>query len=758
MVNMNKQSALQVAQGVKHMVMVGTLLPMALTSLAKASSASATSLIPVKAIEQYVYPGNVTASPGKMVFMPDGESYLKLDAAGSKIIKYETATGKELETVLDTSHTRENAIKTISDYQLSADGSKLLLYTDSEPIYRRSFKASWYVFEIKRNILRPLSTNHAMQQSPIFSPDCRMVAFVVDNNIYIKKIDYDSEVQVTIDGAKNAIINGIPDWTYEEEFSTNCSMAWAPDNSTLCYLRYDEANVPTFTFSLYQGWCEPKDEYALYPGEFTYKYPVAGQTNSKVTVHSYDVETRKTKEIAFKDASIEYIPRITYGGESPERLMVVTLNRAQNRMEVYAANPKSTVVKSILVEEAKNGWLKSTTYENIDFSADGFVVQSERSGWNHLYKYTYNGQLTRQITSGEFDVTAYYGEDALGNVYFQSEPQSNSTAANPENALNRVVYKVDKTGKKIENLTSTTGWGSATFTQTHNYYVTNYSTVQTPPVYTLFNAKGKSQRVLEDNATYASRYANLPAKEFFTMQSDGVTLNGYILKPANFSASQKYPVIMWQYSGPESQEVKNSWHMDWDYYASQQGFVVVCVDGRGTGGRGTAFRNIVYKNLGHYETIDQINAANYVAKLPYVDANRIGMSGWSYGGYETLMAITDSNSPFAAAVAIAPVTSWKYYDTVYSERFMLTPQENADGYATSAPINRADKMNCRLLLMAGTADDNVHLTNTIDFVSKLQASHRYCDMFLFPNMNHSINGCDARAMVYGRMIQFFQNM
>ena len=705
----------------------------------------------VPAIARYVYPDNAPATPGKMSFMPDGESYLRLDDSGRKILKYETATGKELGTVLDTSHTRENSITDIEDFVISPDGSKLLVMTQSSAVYRHSVRASWYVFEIKRNILRPLSKTHTMQQSPLFSPDSRMVAFVVDNNIFIKKIDYDSEVAVTTDGLRNSVINGVPDWTYEEEFSTDCSMAWAPDCSTLCFLRYDETAVPVYNFTIYQGWCKPQEQYSLYPGEFSYKYPVAGQPNSVVTVHSYDVETRKTKEIALKDKQIEYVPRIAFGGNSAEQLMVVTLNRAQSRMEIYMANPKSTIAKSVLVEEAK-AWLNPMTYENLSFGKDGFVVLSERTGFNQAYKYAYNGQLLRRLTAGDTDVTAFYGEDMLGNTYYQAVPSKGT----PSDAINRQIMKVDKTGKKIEALSEADGWGSALFTPSLNYWMLSYSNAKTPPVHILYSAKGKKLRVVEDNASYASAYASVPAKEFFTMQSDGNTLNGYIIKPAGFNPSAKYPVIMWQYSGPGSQEVNNRWQMDWQYYAAEKGFVVICVDGRGTGGRGAAFRDVVYKRLGYYETIDQLAAARYAASLPFVDADRIGISGWSYGGYETLMAVTDLDAPFAAAVAIAPVSSWRYYDTVYAERYMLTPQENPEGYDEGAPVNRAGRLSCPLLIMHGTSDDNVHLQNTIEFASKLQENDRYCDLWLFPAMNHSINGCDARAQVYGRMINYFQ--
>ena len=719
---------------------------------ASAATASAPAgVIDVSSISEYVYPGNAPATPGAMQFMPDGTTFLRLDDGGKKIVKYDIATGKAVETVLDVTHTRESSISGIDAFTISPDGSKLLVRTNTTPVYRRSVKGAYYVVEIKRNILRPLSKTLPLQQAPLFSPDGRMVAFVADNNIFIKKTDYDTEVQVTEDGEKNRIINGIPDWTYEEEFSTDCSMTWAPDNTSLCYLRYDESSVPTFTFSEYSGWCHPREEFALYPGVFSYKYPVAGEPNSSVTVHSYDVDTRKTKEVKLPDANIEYIPRLEFGGASADRLMIVTLDRAQSRMEVYMANPKSTVVKSLLVEQAK-AWLNPLAYEAIAFENDSFVVMSERTGWNNLYRYSYAGQELRAITSGNAEVTAYYGTDALGNSYYQTVPAGGDVSA----ALNRTVCRVDKLSKKIENLTPAEGWGSAIFNPAMSYYVVNHSTAATPPVHTLYSTKGKKVRVLEDNASYAARYTSAPRKEFFTMQSEGNTLNGYMIKPANFDSSRRYPVIMWQYSGPGSQEVVNRWRMDWDVYAATQGFLVVCVDGRGTGARGTAFRDVVYKRLGYYETIDQIAAARYVASLPFADGDRIGLSGWSYGGYETLMGVTSTDSPWKAAVAIAPVTSWRYYDTVYSERFMLTPQENGSGYDESAPVNRAARLGCHLLIMHGTADDNVHLSNTMEFVGALQAADRYCDMFLFPAMNHSINGCDARSLVYGRMIEYFR--
>ncbi|MBD5253532.1 MAG: S9 family peptidase [Barnesiella sp.] len=718
-----------------------------LTTILSLSTLSATAVSAVKVdtgMAPYVYPGNTAASPAEMTFDPDGTTYLAYMPDDMAVKRFDLKTGKEVETVMDLTHTRGTSLKSIEGFTLSPDGSKLLLTTGKKMIYRRSFTAAYYVYEIRTRMLTPLSDDHAVQRSPLFSPDGRMVAFVAeDNNIYVKKLDYGTEVAVTRDGAPGTVINGVPDWTYEEEFTTSCSMSWAPDNLTLCYLKYNESDVPAWTFPLYEGTCNPMTEYALYPGSYSYKYPVAGEPNSVVTLHSYDVETRKIKDIALPGNDIEYIPRIAYAYDA-SRVIVTTLDRDQRRMELFAVNPRSGVAKSIYTETS-DAWIPSVTYENLTLSPDGFTLISCRTGYNHLYTYNYSGALTRTVTSGDYNVTAYYGSDATA-VYYQS------TSAG---AINRVVEAVDSKGK-VTRLTPAEGWASARFTPAMNYMVLDYSTASTPPVYTLCTPKGKSVRTLEDNAAYASRYASAPQKEFITVPgADGTTLNAYIIKPKHFDPSKRYPVIMNQYSGPESQEVTCRWRMDWPQYAAEQGYVVVCVDPRGTGGRDRAFTTCVYKQLGRYEAADLIAAARHFASLPYVDSSRIGITGWSYGGYQTLMTISMPDSPFAAAVAIAPVTSWRYYDTVYAERYMLTPAQNESGYESSAPISYVDNMNIPLLIMHGTSDDNVHLFNTMQYVSKLQAAGRWCDMFLYPDMNHSINGCDARLNVYSRMMDYF---
>jgi len=701
---------------------------------------------------RYVYPGNATAKVEIPVYMPGTDLPMTMSKDGRRIVTLDPRTWTEQETIMNLDATRENKLDAIDGFKVSPDGSKIMVWTGKQAIYRRSFKARYWIYDRHSRILRPLVEDNAaaMQRAPLFSPDARMVAFVSaeDNNIYVKKIDYNTVVAVTKDGAINKIINGVPDWTYEEEFATTVSMAWAPDNATLCFIKYNEADVPMFTFPLYEGACNPNEEYSLYPGSFDYKYPVAGVTNSHVSVHSYDIDTRKVKDIKLPDNRIEYIPRIDFA-YAPDRLVVTTLNREQNRMELYCVNPRSTSSRSLLVEETATGWIEPEVYETLTFCPDFFVMMSSRSGYAQLYQYGYSGALERTLTSGNRDVTGYYGYNASERChYFQSTGG---------NAVNRVVSCLDAKGG-VKNFSPENGTADAWFSPSMSWMMLRYSNVSTPPVYT-FNSVGRSVkkiRTLEDNAKAASYYASMPRREFFTIPASGSSpsLNGYVIKPVD-NGSRLHPVVMYQYSGPGSQEVRDMWNVDWANYFAMKGYMVVCVDGRGTGGRGREFREAVYRNLGHYETIDQLAAARYAATLPGADPSRIGIFGWSYGGYETLMAASAKGNPYKAAVAVAPVTDWRYYDTVYAERYMLTPQQNAAGYRDSAPINAVGGLDTRLLIMHGTADDNVHLSNTMEYVSRLISAGKFCDMMLFPNMNHSINGCDTRLMVYSRMLDYF---
>lgn len=699
----------------------------------------------VGALAPYSYPENRAPRPD-IAFMPDGTSYAERSADNRKIVIKDIATGKEKEVLFDLDRTRETTLPAFDGFIVSPDASKVLVWTGVESIYRRSFTAQYYVYEVRSRLLKPLSKTHARQRDPLFSPDSRMVAFAApDNNIYIAKLDYETEVAATTDGAVRSVINGAADWTYEEEFATTSLMAWAPDNLTFCYVRFDESAVPTYSLPVYEGTCDRRTEYALYPGEISYKYPVAGQPNSTVSLLSYDIETRKTKTVDIPGSPC-YIPRIAYGPK-PSQLMVATLNRDQNRYEIFAVNPKSTVSRSVYTEDSK-AWIEPEAYEALHFGENSFVVAASTEGYTRFYEYSYSGAKIKALTPADCDATAYYGTDALGNHYFQT--------ASPT-PMDRTVQRLDRKGI-TSAVSKTAGTSGATFAPGCNFMLLSFSDITTPPTYTLNRADGKQVSVLLDNKDYAARTASmLGKKEFFTVSSGGYELNGYMVKPRDFSASRRYPVIMSQYSGPGSQSVLNSWSLDWEAYFASQGYIVMCVDGRGTGGRGTAFRTAVYKDLGNLETVDQVAAARYAASLPYVDASRIGIYGWSFGGYEALMCASADDCPYAAAVAIAPVTDWRYYDTVYTERYMLTPQQNERGYNDASALLRALHLSCPLLMMYGTADDNVHPANTLQYVSTLQSLGMMCDMFVFPNMNHSINGCNARAVVYAKMLQFFDS-
>ncbi len=693
-------------------------------------------------IARYVYPAN-TPAKASVVYTPDGEGYIERSDDGKRLTLHKLSDGSEVETIFDLTHTRETTLPDFDDFTLSPDGSRILLWRMAEPVYRRSFDAEYYVYEVRSRLLRPLSQQFARQRDPLFSPDSRMVAFVAEGNIYCAKLDYQTEVPVTTGGSPDGILYGACDWTYEEEFGVTSLMSWAPDNLTLCYVASDQTAVPEYTLPIYSGTCDARSEYALSPGILKYRYPVAGQPNSTVSVHSYDVETRKTKRIDLP-GNPHYIPRIAYGPDQ-NKLMISTLNRDQNHFELFCTNPRSTVSRSVYSSQS-NAWIEPIVYESLWLGNDSFAIADDLDGFTRFHRYSYTGTDMGVLTAPDVDATAFYGIDNNGNAFYQA------AAPTP---LDRTIYRRDRRGG-FSAIGTASGTASAVFSPTMQYMLMSYSNADTPPVYTLNKADGRSLRTIQDNAAYAARVLPLKGKkEFFSFDSDGNSLNGYIVKPADFDASRRYPVVMTQYSGPGSQSVLHKWSLDWEDYMVTRGFIVVCVDGRGTGGRGTEFRTCVYRRLGLLETADQLNAARHIASLPYVDSSRIGICGWSYGGYETLMAASADGAPFAAAVAIAPVTDWRFYDTVYTERYMLTPQQNQSGYDNASALRRATSLACPLLMMYGTLDDNVHPANTLQYISTLQSAGILADMLAFPNMNHSINGCNARAVVYGRMCEFF---
>lgn len=685
----------------------------------------------------------------------DGEHYTQMNAEGTQIIKYSFKTGKQVEVLFDATTARECPFKNFDSYTFSPDGMKLLIATETTPIYRHSYTAVHYLYSLRRNVEGKINnvverlSEGGPQQAPVFSPDGNLVAFVRDNNIFLIKTHFgNSESQVTEDGKFNQVLNGIPDWVYEEEFSFNSAIEFSADSKMLAFIRWDESEVPSYSFPLYAGERPRLTEFEKYPGAYTYKYPKTGEVNSKVSVHTFDIQTRVTRQMDVPLDKDGYIPRIRFT-KDPEKLAIMTLNRHQNRFDLYFCNPRSKVCKLVLRDETDT-YIKERIFDEIHFYDQNFSFVSEKSGFNHLYWYNMNGTLVKQITSGNYELKEFLGYDeADGSFYYSS---------NEESPLQQAIYKVDRKGKKTK-LSANVGTNSAQFSSNMKYYLNRFSNTTTPTVVTLNDNSGKVLTTLIDNAALKEKLSarQLPQTEFFSFTTErGTELNGWMMKPTNFQASKKYPVLMYQYSGPGSQEVLDHYSVSWETYMASQGFIVVCVDGRGTGGRGAEFEKCTYLNLGVKEAEDQVSAAKYVSELPYVDKNRIGIWGWSFGGYMTLMAMSEGTPIFKAGVAVAAVTDWNYYDTIYGERFMRTPQENHDGYQASSAFTRADKLHGKLLLVHGMADDNVHYQNCAEYAEHLVQLGKQFDMQIYTNRNHSIFGGYTRMHLYTKLTNFFK--
>lgn len=690
--------------------------------------------------------------------MLDGEHYTQISKDHKRIVKYSFRTGKEVEAIFDVTKARNCELKRFDDYIMSPDESLILIQTETQPIYRRSFTAVYYLYNVKNRTLEPLS-NNGPQQVPLFSPDSHQIAFVRNNNIYLIKLLFgNSESQVTKDGEYNKVLNGIPDWVYEEEFAFNRAFDFSADSRMIAYIRFDESRVPMYSFQWYKGMAPEKTAYATYPGSYDYKYPKSGAVNSKVSVHTFDIKSHVTRKMELPIDSDGYVPRIKFT-DDPEKLAIMTLNRHQNRFDLYMANPRSAVCKVAVRDEAEQ-YIKEQAYSNIAFYPENMVMMSERDGYNHLYLYTIGGNLVKQITKGKFEVKEFLGWDQKANVFYYT--------SNEESPLRTTVYKIDGKGKKTK-LSTRTGTNNALFSKNLNYYINTYSSAQTPTLITLNNNKGQEMVTLLDNKELKNKISqlNMPTKEFFTFKtSEGVELNGWMMKPANFNPSKKYPVIMHQYSGPGSQQVLDKWGIGsfgdggmFEAVMCDKGYIMVCVDGRGTGGRGAAFEKCTYLSIGLKEAADQAETAKYLSTLSYVDGSRIGIWGWSYGGYNTLMSMSEGSGAFKAGVAIAAPTDWRFYDTVYTERFMRTPKENGDGYRASSAINHVAALKGKLLLIHGSADDNVHFQNFMEYNEALVQANIQFETQIYTNRNHGISGGNTRNHLMNRVVNFFlQNL
>ena len=676
-------------------------------------------------------------------FTGNGNSYTEFN--DTAIIKYNSISGQKEQVLLSLNMLADSNIWSIDGYELSNDETKIVFYTNNHKIYRRSYIADYYVWDIHNKELYKVSDNQ--QHLATLSPDGNKVVYIYNNNIYIKYLKTGKSIQVTKDGCVNKIINGATDWVYEEEFGNTKAFEWSNDSKYLAYCRFDETDVPIFNMTIYQGLIPAKYKNKLYPENYTYKYPKAGENNSIVSVFIYNVETEKIVSVDVGEDTTQYIPRLKY---SPNGSFVVyRLNRRQNKLEFLYANPK-TGETAVFYQETNEKYIDESYFDKLEFINNGtqFIYTNETDGYSHIYLYSEKGKLIKQLTQGQYDITDYFGFDSVKNViYYQSALPT---------PLQRSIYSCNIETLESEKINKKDGFNYIVFNKKYNFYINYYSTTRKPTVVTLYDCNNKKIRVVENNQIL-KRNIKLLNKEFFQFTTeDSVILNGWMIKPLNFSEKEKYPVLMVQYSGPNSQEVLDVFELGWEQVLASKGYVVVCVDPRGTGGRGEDFRKSTYLHLGRYETIDQILAAKYLGSLNYIDSSRIGIWGWSYGGFIALNCMTKGSYFFKVGIAVAPVTDWRYYDNIYTERFMRTPQENEKGYNESSPINYVDKLKGKLLIIHGTADDNVHLQNTLEFSEALVQADKQFDMFIYTNRNHSISGGNTRYHLFTKMLKFIE--
>jgi dipeptidyl-peptidase-4 len=681
--------------------------------------------------------------------LPDGLHYSVIGANGRTIDKIDYATGKKVAELINLDKIENCKIERIEGYDINSLETRILFYEKSESIYRYSFSANYYLYDIRYKELKPL-TDKGRVRAANFSPDGENVAYVFDNNIYLAKLRFNTESAVTTNGKESGILNGIPDWVYEEEFAMDRVIEWSVDSKEIAFVRFDQSAVKEYQFSLYKTSSPALEANALYPSTYNYKYPKAGETNSKVSVQVFNILDRTTKAMDLGKETDFYIPRIKWTTQ-PGQLGIIKLNRRQNQLDIIIANSATTLCNAIFTQR-NDYFISDDVLDNFAFlpDASGFVYMGEMNGYSHLYLFSMAGRQLSQLTKGNFDVVQYLGYDAASKLfYYQSAERS---------PLQRDIYVTGIDGKNKKLLSSEAGTNTAGFSTNYKYYINTHSSTKQPQTVTVCDNKGKTVRVIEDNSALKKRLAeyDIPQKELVKIPvGEGLELNAHIMKPVDFDASKKYPVLISQYSGPSRQEVLDKWNIEWEHVVASQGVVVVYVDPRGTGARGEAFRKCTYMKLGQIESDDLIASANYLGTLPYVDKDRMGIWGWSYGGYATLMCLSRGDV-FKMGIAVAPVTDWRFYNSIYTERYMRRPFENEAGYNTS-PMALAKNLKGKLLLVHGTADDNVHFQNTMEYVDRLVQEDKQFSMFAYPNRNHGIYGGNSRVHLYKMMLEYIKN-
>ncbi|APZ44909.1 S9 family peptidase [Polaribacter reichenbachii] len=684
-----------------------------------------------------IWDGTFSAKRMNSLNSMNGDFYSLLNRdkdRNTSVDKYSYATLEKVETIVNSKDLPE--IDGFQSYSFNNDETKIILGTNFKKIYRHSYTGTYYAYDVATKKVTLIGEDI---QEPIFSPDNKKVAYAKNNDLFIKDFSENKIIQVTKDGKKNSIINGITDWVYEEEFAFVRAFEWSNNSEYLAFLRFDESKVPTFSMDIVGK--------ELYPSQQVFKYPKAGEKNADVTLHMYTIASENSKKIALGD--YEYIPRIKWSNDD-KILIATTLNRHQNDLKLHKVDAVKNTT-SVLLNETDKAYIDIT--DNLTFLVDNsFIWTSEKDGYNHIYHYDFDGKLINQITKGNWEVTRYYGfNESKKTIYYQSVENG---------SINRGVYSIKLNGKNKKLLSNEDGQNSAAFSTNLNYFINTFSSAEIPPIYSLYNAKGKMLKVIKDNGELKEELAayKMSPKEFSTININGNDLNMWMIKPVDFDESKTYPMFMFQYSGPGSQQVGNKWNAANDYWhnmLAQKGMIVVCIDGRGTGLKGAEFKKITQKELGKFEVEDQIAAAKKLAERSYIDKNNIGIWGWSYGGFMSTNVLLKGNDIFTTAIAVAPVTSWRFYDTVYTERYMQTPQENASGYDDNSPINYADKLEGNYLLVHGTGDDNVHVQNSMRMINSLIEANKQFDMFIVPDRTHGIyKGRNTRLNLYTKMTNF----
>ena len=656
----------------------------------------------------------------------------------TQIDLFDYATLNKVATLIDTKDFA--ALTSIDSYTFDQAEKKILIATNTESIFRRSFTANYFVYDIAAKKLSKF-TDKAIQE-PTFSSDGTKVAYAFENNLYVFDLLLNKEFQITSDGKKNSIINGITDWVYEEEFAFVRAFDWNANGTKIAFIRFDETDVPEFSMDMYnQG---------LYPTQTVFKYPKAGEKNADVSLHIYDVVSAKTQKIDLSTYSDFYMARLKWTNDS-NVLSAQVINRHQDNLDVLFVDG-NTGAKKVVLNEKDKAYVDVT--DNLTFLKDNsFIWTSEKDGFNHIYYYDKSGKLKNQVTKGNWDVTAYYGFDEKNKtIYYQSVENG---------SINRDVYSISIDGKSKKRLSLKTGTNNATFSPNFQYFINTYSSATAAPYYSLNDSKTSQEiKKIQSNEAVEEKLAkyNVASKEFSTITTEkGHVLNTWMIKPKDFDPNKKYPVFMFQYSGPGSQQVDNAWNGTDDYWfmmLAQKGYIVACVDGRGTGFKGAEFKKCTQKELGKYEVEDQIDAAKVFGKYTFVDKSRIGIFGWSFGGFMAANCVFQGADVFKSAIAVAPVTSWRYYDSIYTERYMQTPQENASGYDNNSPISHVNKLKGNFLLIHGTADDNVHVQNTMKMVEALVQANKQFDWAIYPDKNHGIYGGKTRLQLYTKMTNF----